>query len=70
MFGEPISHIDIEHQIGIVVEPGESELLATELVKLNDDRLRLANMQMNANRVYKEYFGLEKSIDLYEAVLD
>ena len=60
----------LHHQIGIVVEPGESEFLATELLKLNDDRLRLANMQMNAYRVYKEHFGLEKSIDLYEAILD
>ena len=59
----------LHHQIGIVVEPGESELLATKLLELNVDRSRLVNMQMNARRVYNEYFGLEKSMNLYESIL-
>ena len=64
-----IAQFVLRHKIGLVVEPGESELLATKLIELNNNKSILADMQMNAHRIYTEHFGLDKSIDLYEKIL-
>ena len=56
-------------QIGIVVAPGESELLAKQLQHLSRQPEEVAAMGERAKRVYDKHFGFERSLQHYNELL-
>lgn len=54
---------------GLVVEPGEVAELADHLRRLAGDPARAAAMGERARRLYRDRFGLERSLAAYEALL-
>lgn len=54
---------------GLVVEPGEVEELADHLRRLAAEPALAAAMGERARRLYRERFGLERSLAAYEALL-
>ena len=56
-------------RIGIVVAPGDSELLAKKLQHLSKQPEEVAAMGERAKRVYQEQFGFERSLKHYNELL-
>jgi len=56
-------------RIGIVVAPGDSELLAKKLQHLSKQPEEVAAMGERAKRVYEEQFGFERSLKHYNELL-
>ena len=56
-------------KIGIVVAPGDSELLAQQLQHLSQQPEEVAAMGERAKRVYAEHFGFERSLKHYNELL-
>ena len=56
-------------KIGIVVAPGDSELLAKQLQHLSQHPEEVATMGERAQRVYGERFGFERSLKHYNELL-
>jgi glycosyltransferase involved in cell wall biosynthesis len=56
-------------KIGIVVAPGDSELLAQQLQHLSQHPEEVAGMGERAKRVYAESFGFERSLKHYNELL-
>jgi hypothetical protein len=61
--------MDILRKDSVVVEPGEVEELARELRALAADPDRVRQMGERARSLYRERFGLERSLAAYEALL-
>lgn len=59
----------IENQCGLVVPPGDANGLAQQLLVLQRDPERLSAMAQRALALYKQRFGLEKSLQAYSALL-
>jgi glycosyltransferase involved in cell wall biosynthesis len=60
----------VQHEkIGIVVAPGDSELLAQQLQHLSQQPEEVAAMGKRAKRVYAEHFGFERSLKHYNELL-
>ena len=56
-------------KIGIVVAPGDSELLAQQLQHLSQQPEEVAAMGERAKRVYAKSFGFERSLKHYNELL-
>ena len=56
-------------KIGIVVAPGESELLAKQLQYLSQEPEEVAAMGERAKRVYDKHFGFDRSLQHYNELL-
>lgn len=56
-------------QCGLVVAPGEAGALAEQLSALQEDPERVAAMGQRARQLYEQRFGLERSLQAYEALL-
>ena len=56
-------------KIGIVVAPGDSELLAQQLQHLSQHPEEVAGMGERAKRVYAERFGFERSLKHYNELM-
>ena len=60
----------VQHEkIGVVVAPGNSELLAQQLQHLSQQPEEVAAMGERAKRVYEECFGFERSLKRYNELL-
>ena len=60
----------VQHEkIGVVVAPGDSELLAQKLHYLSQQPEEVAAMGERAKRVYEECFGFERSLKRYNELL-
>ena len=71
MMGESTDSSDLvhKHAIGFRVSQGDVDTMVRELRRLYDDRQLLATMQQRARQTFDDYFGLERAIDEYVAVL-
>jgi glycosyltransferase involved in cell wall biosynthesis len=64
-----LAQIVLNEGIGVVVEPGESEALAEELLQLSKQPDRVQAMGDRARSLYKERFGRERSVMAYARLL-
>ena len=64
-----LSELVQREKIGIVVAPGDSELLATQLQHLSQQPEEVAAMGERAKQVYEEHFGFERSLTHYNELL-
>jgi glycosyltransferase involved in cell wall biosynthesis len=67
--GCDLAQLVLREGCGVVVEPGEVEELARELRALAADPARVQRMGERARSLYRERFGLERSLAAYEALL-
>jgi glycosyltransferase involved in cell wall biosynthesis len=67
--GCDLAQLVLREGCGVVVEPGEVEELARELRALAADPDRVRQMGERARSLYRERFGLERSLAAYEALL-
>ena len=65
-----LAQIVINEGIGVVVEPGESEALAEELLQLSQHPDRVQTMGYRARALYAERFGRERSVTAYAHLLE
>lgn len=64
-----LAQLVLQESCGIVVEPGEATELADRLLALCTDPARVAAMGVNSRRLYERQFGLERSVQHYERLL-
>jgi len=67
--GCDLAQLVLREGCGVVVEPGEVAELAVELRALAADPARVRQMGERARSLYRERFGLERSLAAYEALL-
>ena len=65
-----LAQIVLNEGIGVVVEPGESEALAEELLQLSKNPDRVQTMGDRARSLYATRFGRERSITAYAHLLE
>ena len=65
-----LAQIVLNEGIGVVVEPGESEALAEELLQLSKNPDRVQTMGDRARSLYAERFGRERSVTAYAHLLE
>lgn len=65
-----LAQIVLNEGIGVVVEPGESEALAEELLELSKNPDRVQTMGDRARSLYAERFGRERSVTAYAHLLE
>jgi glycosyltransferase involved in cell wall biosynthesis len=65
-----LAQIVLNEDIGVVVEPGESEALAHELLQLSKDPDRVQTMGDKARSLYSDRFGRERSVTSYAHLLE
>ena len=64
-----LAQLLLDEQCGLVVAPGEAGALAEQLSALQQDPERVAAMGLRARQLYDQRFGLERSLQAYEALL-
>ncbi len=64
-----LAQLVLTEKIGVVIEPGESEALAENLLKLSKNPEDVQAMGMRARSLYKERFGRKRSTLAYAALL-
>lgn len=64
-----LAQLLLSEQCGLVVAPGEAGALAEQLSALQQDPERVAAMGQRARQLYEQRFGLERSLQAYEALL-
>ena len=64
-----LAQLVINADCGLVVEPGETVELASQLLEISRQPNRVKAMGMNSLALYQQKFGLERSLRQYEAVL-
>jgi len=67
--GCDLAQMVVRQGCGLVVEPGEVEELADALRALAADPERVRRMGEQARRLYRECFGIERSLAAYEQLL-
>jgi glycosyltransferase involved in cell wall biosynthesis len=60
----------LQEGCGIVVEPGEAAELADQLLTLSSDTDEVTAMGRRGRALYEHRFGLERSLELYERLLE
>ncbi len=65
-----LAQLVIKEGCGIVVEPGEASELADQLLRLSRAPEAVAAMGRRARELYRSRFGLERSLDSYEQLLE
>ena len=65
-----LAQIVLNEGIGVVVEPGESEALADELLQLSQQPERVLTMGERARSLYIKRFGRERSVTAYAHLLE
>ena len=65
-----LAQIVLNEGIGVVVEPGESEALAEELLQLSKNPDRVQTMGDRAQSLYTARFGRERSVTAYAGLLE
>ncbi len=65
-----LAQIVLNEGIGVVVEPGESEALAEELLQLSKNPDRVQAMGDRARSLYADRFGRERSVTAYAQLLE
>jgi len=65
-----LAQIVLNEGIGVVVEPGESEALADELLQLSKQPETVQTMGERARSLYSERFGRERSVTAYAHLLE
>jgi glycosyltransferase involved in cell wall biosynthesis len=65
-----LAQLVLQEGCGIVVEPGETAELADQLLTLSRDPDEVAAMARRGQQLYERQFGLERSLNHYEQVLE
>lgn len=65
-----LAQLVIREECGIVVEPGEAAELAQQLQTLSQEPERVAAMGRRSLKLYRQRFGIQRSIDRYAAILE
>ncbi len=64
-----LAQMVLQEGCGIVVEPGEATELAERLLALSRDPESVSAMGRRAEELYRDRFGLERSLGRYDAIL-
>jgi colanic acid biosynthesis glycosyl transferase WcaI len=65
-----IARLVLEHQCGLVIEPGQADALAEAIARLSTDSQSLATMGARARAMLDEHFTRRQAFDRWRDVLD
>jgi colanic acid biosynthesis glycosyl transferase WcaI len=65
-----IAQLILEHNCGVVIEPGQGDALAAAITRLSNDRHSLAAMGARARAMLDSKFTRRQALDQWSAVLD